>query len=150
MAGTKKSTTTSKKSASTKNAPTNEVEGTKRGRSSRAGLIFPVGRVARLIKTGRYAQRTSNTAPIYLAAVLEYLASEVLELSARAAADNKKQRITPRHITLAVRNDDELDRIFGNVTIANGGVIPYIPKALLPKSKSVVDGDNNVEGEVAE
>ena len=46
-------------------------------RSVKAGLQFPVGRIARFLKVGRYAQRTGTGAPIYLAAVLEYLAAEV-------------------------------------------------------------------------
>ncbi|MFS7967136.1 putative transcription factor Hap3/NF-YB family [Helianthus anomalus] len=61
-----------------------------RKKSAKAGLQFPVGRIARFLKKGRYAQRTSSGAPIYLAAVLEYLAAEVLELAGNAARDNKK------------------------------------------------------------
>lgn len=46
-------------------------------RSVRAGLQFPVGRIGRYLKKGRYAQRVGSGAPVYLAAVLEYLAAEV-------------------------------------------------------------------------
>lgn len=70
---------------------------------------------------------------IYLASVLEYLVAEVLELAGNAARDNKKQRIIPRHIQLAVRNDDELNEILQHVTISAGGVIPNIHSVLLPK-----------------
>ncbi|KAG2645922.1 hypothetical protein PVAP13_2KG466800 [Panicum virgatum] len=77
-------------------------------RSSKAGLQFPVGRIARFLKAGKYAERVGAGAPVYLAAVLEYLAAEVLELAGNAARDNKKTRIVPRHIQLAVRNDEEL------------------------------------------
>ncbi len=75
-------------------------------------------------------------APVYLAAVLEYLCAEILELAGNAARDNKKSRIVPRHITLAVKNDEELNKLLGNVTIASGGVLPNIHAVLLPKKTS--------------
>ncbi|KAF7077210.1 hypothetical protein CFC21_081786 [Triticum aestivum] len=102
-------------------------------RSVKAGLQFPVGRIGRFLKKGRYAQRVGSGAPVYLAAVLEYLAAEVLELAGNAAKDNKKTRIVPRHLLLAVRNDQELGRLLAGVTIAHGGVIPNINPVLLPK-----------------
>jgi histone H2A len=102
-------------------------------RSAKAGLQFPVGRVGRFLKKGRYAARVGGGAPVYLAAIMEYLTAEVLELAGNAARDNKKARIVPRHIQLAVRNDEELNKLFGNVTIANGGVLPNIHTVLLPK-----------------
>lgn len=102
-------------------------------KSVKAGLQFPVGRLSRYLKNGRYAKRVGIAAPIFLAAVLEYLAAEVLELAGNAARDNKKNRIIPRHIQLAVRNDDELGKLLGKVTIAHGGVIPNIHQVLLPK-----------------
>ncbi|BBH10352.1 Histone superfamily protein [Prunus dulcis] len=89
-------------------------------RSHKAGLQFPVGRIARFLKSGKYAERVGAGAPVYLSAVLEYLAAEVLELAGNAARDNKKNRIVPRHIQLAVRNDEELSKLLGTVTIANG------------------------------
>jgi len=104
-----------------------------KSRSSRAGLQFPVGRVHRLLKGGNYAERVGAGAPVYLAAVMEYLAAEILELAGNAARDNKKQRINPRHLQLAVRNDEELNKLLAGVTIAQGGVLPNIQAVLLPK-----------------
>ena len=111
-------------------------------RSSRAGLQFPVGRIGRYLKQGKYAERVGAGAPVYLAAVLEYLAAEVLELAGNAAKDNKKNRIIPRHIQLAVRNDEELNKLMANTTIASGGVLPNINQNLLPsKSKEEKEVD---------
>jgi histone H2A len=105
-------------------------------RSAKAGLQFPVGRIGRFLKQGKYSTRVGGGAPVYLAAVLEYLCAEILELAGNAARDNKKSRIVPRHITLAVKNDEELNKLLGNVTIAAGGVLPNIHAVLLPKKSS--------------
>lgn len=75
------------------------------------------------------------------------LALQVLELAGNAARDNKKTRIVPRHIQLAVRNDEELSKLLGDVTIANGGVMPNIHNLLLPKkaggSSKAAAGDDD-------
>ena len=111
-----------------------KAKGTKsKTRSSRAGLQFPVGRIHRLLRKGNYAERVGAGAPVYLAAVLEYLSAEILELAGNAARDNKKSRIIPRHLQLAVRNDEELNKLLSGVTIAQGGVLPNIQAVLLPK-----------------
>ncbi|XP_065092262.1 histone H2A-like [Ochlerotatus camptorhynchus] len=90
-----------------------KVKGKAKSRSSRAGLQFPVGRIHRLLRKGNYAERVGAGAPVYLAAVMEYLAAEVPEL--------------------AIRNDEELNKLLSGVTIAQGGVLPNIQAVLLPK-----------------
>ncbi|KAH0709796.1 hypothetical protein KY290_011201 [Solanum tuberosum] len=117
--------------------------------SNKVCLQFSVGLIAHFLKAGKYAERVGVVAPVYLVVVLEYLAVEVLELARNTARDNKKTRIVPRHIQLAVRNDEELSKLLGDVTIANGGVMPNIHNLLLPKkagtSKPSADEDY-VEG----
>uniref|UniRef100_UPI00358E6283 late histone H2A.L3-like n=1 Tax=Myxine glutinosa TaxID=7769 RepID=UPI00358E6283 len=104
-----------------------------KSRSSRAGLQFPVGRVHRYLRKGKYAKRIGAGAPVYLAAVLEYLCAEILELAGNAARYKKKSRITPRHLQLAIRYDGEMNKLLDGVTIARGGVLPNIHAVLLPK-----------------
>ncbi|XP_069797084.1 histone H2A type 2-B-like [Narcine bancroftii] len=86
--------------------------------SSRAGLQFPVGRVDRLLRKGNYAERVGAGATVYLAAVLEYLTAEILELAGNAARD--KTHIIARHLQLAVRND-ELNKLLGGVKFTQNG-----------------------------
>ena len=109
---------------------------TQKSRSKRAGLQFPVGRIHRHLRKGNFATRIGSGAPVYLAAVIEYLTAEILELAGNAARDNKKARIIPRHLQLAVRNDEELNQLFAGVTISEGGVLPNILSVLLPKKSS--------------
>jgi len=89
-------------------------------RSAKAGLQFLVGHVHRLLKKGNYARRVGAGAPGYLAAILEYLAAEILVLAGNAARDNKKHRIIPRHLQLAIPNDEELRKLLGSIVILPG------------------------------
>ncbi|CCW69699.1 unnamed protein product [Phytomonas sp. Hart1] len=107
----------------------------KMSRSVRADLRFPVGRVHSRLKEGLFRQqRCGASAAIYCAALLEYLTSEVIELAGAAAKAQKTERIKPRHILLAIRGDEELNRLVDAV-ISRGGVMPNLHKALEKKSK---------------
>jgi len=117
-------------------------------RSRRAGINFPVGRIHRLMRKNHYAERISAGAPVYLASVLEYLTAEILELAGNAASERKKNRITPRFVNLAIRNDDELNRLLSNVQISSGGVMPHINSALLPKKTTRSTGNDGNGGNV--
>ena len=104
-------------------------------RSEKAGLNFPVGRIARFLKEGRYAQRVGGGASVYLAAVLEYLTAELLELSGNNTKLLKRSRITPRAIFLAIKDDAELDSLLGDAVIACGGAKVHINPFLIQKKK---------------
>ncbi|RUS79815.1 hypothetical protein EGW08_012414 [Elysia chlorotica] len=104
-------------------------------KSARAGVLFPVARMLRYLRKDTHHLRIGAGSPVYMAAVIEYLVAEILELAGNAAKEFKKGRITPRHILLAIANDEELHQLLKHVTIAQGGVVPKIHAALVGPSR---------------
>lgn len=104
---------------------------------------------------GRYAERIGDGSAIFMATVLEYLTSEILELAGNATKESRGKRVAPRHILLAVRKDEELNELLKHVTISQGGVLANIHQVLLPKptrnrgnnKESQPDNDDHVEEE---
>lgn len=117
-------------------------------KSSKAGVLFPVARLHRYLKRLNPRKRVSMAASVYTAAVMEYLAAEVLELSGNAARDNDRTRVTPRHVFLAVSIDEELKKLLKNVTISQGGNLPYIHPFLL-KSKAKIEKEAKISKAIA-
>lgn len=70
-----------------------------------------------------------------MTAVLEYLVAEALEVAGDITIKKKKKRITPRHVTLGFRDDQELNELVKHVTFAEGGVVPHIHPILTMKTK---------------
>jgi histone H3/H4 len=75
----------------------------------------------------------TETAALCFATVLDYLGAEVLELAGNAVKDFKGHHVTPRHIALAIRGDEELDAMCMHAVIVGGGVLPHIHKGVLSK-----------------
>ncbi|KAH0669224.1 hypothetical protein KY285_023383 [Solanum tuberosum] len=94
----------------------------RRSCSSKVGLQFPVARISRFLKVGKYAKRVGAGALVFLVVLLEYLETET--------------RIIPRHMQLAISFDKVLNQFLRDVTIPNGGVIPRIHNIFLPNNKS--------------
>jgi len=121
----------------------------RQSKTRRAGLVMSVSRVLGRLKAGRYSRRVGVTGGVYLAAVLEYLVAEVLELAGNCARFFRKKRVFPRCIQLALLHDKELDQLTRGVIVPQGGVRPYIHPALLGKTKMVTDaGGADVEDQV--
>lgn len=133
--------------ATPKQATKKRSAGSKKGtsQSKKAGLLFPVGRIGSLLRRGQYARRVGASAAVYMAAVLEYLTAELLELTVKAATAapagakkgaKKLKRLNPRVLTLAVRHDEDLGALLKNVTVSRGGVLPAVAKALEKQGKA--------------
>ena len=109
------------------------------------------GKVAKFCKQGRYCDRIGAGTPIFVAAVLEYLTAEIIEIAAghlsaeNAGRDKKKTRITPRHIMLAIKSDPELNEFFRNANFCGAGVVPTAQTATTAgrkKAKKIVDTES--------
>uniref|UniRef100_A0AAF5PIR8 Histone H2A n=1 Tax=Wuchereria bancrofti TaxID=6293 RepID=A0AAF5PIR8_WUCBA len=105
--------------------------------STRIGLNFPVSHIRRSLRNGNYSDRIGATAPVYLAAVIEYLTAELLQLAGYEAHESETRQINPRHLQLAIRNDNELNTLLSDVTIAQGGVLPNVHSTLLLKPSNL-------------
>jgi histone H2A len=112
--------------------------------AKKSGLVFPVGRIGSKLRKGRYSKRVSTAAAVYMAATLEFLTAEMLELAAsvvkkaneKKSKSGKTKRITPRSITLGVRHDADMGSLLKDVVLAKGGVLPHVDKALERKKKA--------------
>lgn len=112
----------------------------------RAGLIFPTFKSKLKKHVATKLLRISDRAGLYAAAVMEYLVAEMLELAGIEAKEVKprRKRLHPRHIMLAVQQDEELKRLLKNVIIPGSGVKPYILPQLVRKRKVGKMGSSDV------
>ena len=112
--------------------PTRATEaGKKVSGQTRAGLIVAPSRCNRLLRSGRYSDRIGASAGVFLAGVIEYLTREILEISGDQAEQAKKYTIKPSHIQQAIRNDEELTKLFATIQVSEGGFKREINEFLL-------------------
>ena len=102
---------------------------------ARAGLLFPVSRFTRMMRRDALNHRIGKRASVAMTSVVEYVTSELLEISGNLATEAGKKRINNRHLYLAIQQDDELGKLFHNIVLRQGGVLPKIEAALLPQKK---------------
>ena len=79
-----------------------------------------------MLRNAKYTKRTGKGAAISIAAAMEYLVAEILDISGETCKKMKKKRLIPRHIEIGVRADLELSRMFKNKTFRNSGRPIYI------------------------
>ena len=103
--------------------------------STRAGLIMPVPRFLTMMKRDRLQNTITKNSAIAMSAAVEYALCEILEIAGNIAQEQNKKRIGNRHILLAIKGDEELNKLFRGITIAEGGVLPHIDQRLLPAKK---------------
>ena len=129
MAG-KKSKAKTRKSGQANKKKADPISG-----SERAGTLFPVGRLNRYLKQGRYSERVGASAGAFMAAVLEYITAEILELAGDLSKDANMKTIKPSHINLGIRSDEELSKMIANTVIFEGGQLMNINTELFPEKK---------------
>ena len=118
-----------------------KAKGTGPGNSAKAGTVFPVGRLARMIRR-THARRSGYSAGVFMAAALEYVCAEVLELAGDHCVKAGRKTIAPKHINLAVRSDAELSKLIAHATMFQGGVTQHVDPRLLPKKKGKAAGED--------
>ena len=113
---------------------------TKTSGQSKAGIWFGTGRTNRALREGRFADRYSAATGVFMAGVLQYLTTEIFDLAVDVKnslnKSNTRSRLTPRMLTLAIRRDEELNKLFAMTQISQGGILPNINEKLLKGKKA--------------
>ena len=105
-------------------------------KQNKANILFSPSLIHKFLRQFGYIKiMVSVNASVYLAAVLEYLTFEVLDLANMLCIENKRIRLTIRDLELSIRSDTELDNLFVklNINLLGGGVVPFIHSSLLNK-----------------
>jgi histone H2A len=103
-----------------------------KSRNEKAGLTIPISRVAGIMKREGGTKRVGGSAPVYMSAVAEYVAAELLAVAGNNTIKHKRKRITPEDIAVAIRSDRELNLVCGNVAFAVDGVVKGVVKTITP------------------
>lgn len=127
---------------------------------TQAGLIFPVVRIRKSLRKATKYRRTMLEAGIFTAAVLEYMTAEVLELSGNCSKEHGRKRITPRHIMLSIRADEEINKMIPRSTQFRSGGVPLkrvpiclakngVNRKFWPSAAALYDAENTKSAELA-
>lgn len=92
---------------------------------------------------GIYADRISDKAAVHLAAAMDYLVLEIVEMAAQICQHHDRARITPRHIALAVQTDYDMAELLKQVTVAQGGIRPYVHPQVMQRNHNDEDSESS-------
>ena len=127
------------KTKSTKKSNKSEADGKKNtSKSEKAGLVFPVGRVNRVARSSSNAKRVGASAPVYMTAVLEYLTEEIADQAGLNTMCEGRKKITPNDVTVGIRSDPELSKLFAGCGTSFGKKMTNVTQAItyMPATKA--------------
>ncbi|XP_015727731.1 late histone H2A.2.2-like [Coturnix japonica] len=104
-------------------------------RSSRAGLLFPVSRIERQLRRGQFAERFGACAPVYLAAVLQWVTQKIMDMAGKISKKSNQQCISPQHLQMSVKSSSILKHLLGSEPEYHGGDVPQSQCTALSKRK---------------
>jgi len=84
--------------------------------SVKAGLAFPVRRIWRQLKK-QSLMRIQIKSAVYMSSVLQYIVSEILDLSAKVTKRFKKKIVKPKYLNYAMKCDKELHQLTKNAIL---------------------------------
>ncbi|XP_052557711.1 late histone H2A.2.2-like [Tympanuchus pallidicinctus] len=104
-------------------------------RSSRAGLLFPVSRTDRQLRRGQFAERFGASAPVYLAAVLQWVTHKTMDVAGRISKKSNQQCISPCHLQMAVKSSSVLKHLLGSGPKRRGRAVPQSQRMASPSKR---------------
>lgn len=107
-----------------------------KSRNEKADILVPPSLLDKFLKN--QGLHVSSNAPIFLAGVIEYFVSQILELANNTSINKNNVRITVYDIENGIRLDKELNSFFtlNNIYLHGSGIIPYIHPVLKSKTSA--------------
>ncbi|XP_068526444.1 late histone H2A.2.2-like [Anas acuta] len=112
-----------------------EAKKSRSSRSSRAGLLFPVSRIERQLRKGRFAERLGARAPVFLAAVLQWVTHKTMDMAGKISKRSNQHRISPSHLQMAVRNSSALKQLLLGKPRHHSRAVPQSQRVAAPSRK---------------
>ncbi|KAI5189118.1 histone H2A [Nematocida minor] len=91
--------------------------------SNSSKVVFKPAQLHRILRD-QTKMRVSHKAIVAIAALLEYILGEIIEAAKLICDEENKRKIVSKHISLAIRKDEELNNLGRHWLIKEGGVCP--------------------------